>query len=158
VRPDVSEQLDGIRYVLEEVIAPQVSDPYAAGILNGLLGALGSVAAGWVRVPQFLRWDADETAAVLDAARPYLDDVLLSELNDVVDNRSDDGSDVPGLTTHHRRLRGMLERAVPSLLEHAEFRSLLIAHFRSRIERFPLSMVPPTRNTQTGGIGADATR
>ena len=83
VRPDVSEQLDGIRRILAQVIAPHVTDPYAASILRGLLDALGGLATGWSHVPLFLRWDTDGTAAVLNAARPYLDEGMIAELNDV---------------------------------------------------------------------------
>jgi hypothetical protein len=158
VRPDISEQLDGIRRVLSQVIAPHVTDPYATSVLDGLLGALGSVAAGWAFVPPFLRWDADGTAAVLTAARPYLDDGLAAELDDVLGQAPGADCDVLVLELHHRRLRALLERAVPVIVEQPTIRSLLVGHLRARIERFPLSMVPPIRNPQTGGISADAAR
>ena len=158
MRPDISEQLDGIRRVLTQVIAPQVTDPYATSVLNGLVGALGSLAAGWALVPPFLRWDADGTAAVLMAARPYLDDGLAAELDDVLDQVPGADCDVLVLELHHRRLRALLERAVPDIVEQPTISSLLVGHLRGRIERFPLSMVPPPRNPQIGGISADAAR
>ncbi len=158
MRPSVSEQIDGIRHVLAEVIAPFVIDPYAASILNGLLDALGSLAAGWTHVPQFFRWDADGTAAVLTAARPYLDESLTVELDETMRQAPDDVSDVLALEIHQRRLRGLLERAVPAMVEQPVLRSLLVGHFRDRIARFPLSMIPPSRNPQTGGDSADAAR
>jgi hypothetical protein len=158
VRPDISEQLDGIRRVLTQVIAPQVTDPYATSVLNGLVGALGSLAAGWALVPPFLRWDADGTAAVLMAARPYLDDGLAADLDDVLDQVPGADCDVLVLELHHRRLRALLERAVPDIVEQPTISSLLVGHLRGRIERFPLSMVPPPRNPQIGGISADAAR
>ena len=158
VRPDVSEQLDGIRRILGQVIAPHVTDPYAASILRGLLDALGGLAAGWSLVPSFLRWDTDETAGVLNVARPYLDEAMIADLDEVLAHAPDDDTDVLALETHHRSLRGLLERAVPAIVEQPDVRSLLIDHFRARIARFPLAMVPPTRNPQTGGISADAAR
>jgi hypothetical protein len=158
VRPNVSEQLDGIRHVLTQVIAPHVTDPYAASVLNGLLGALGSVAAGWSSVPQFLRWDADATAAILTAARPYLDEGLTAEFDDVLDHAPEGDCDVLVLEVHQRRLRALLERAVPAVVEEPTIRPLLVGHLRARIDRFPFSMVPQTRNPQTGGIRADAAR
>jgi hypothetical protein len=157
VRPNISEQLDGIRHVLAEVIAPHVSDPYAASILRGLLDALGSLATGWSGVALFLRWDADGTAAVLNAARPYLDQDLIAGLNDVLGQLPDE-DDILALQIRHRRLRALLERAVPAIVEQPHIRSLLIGHFRARIARFPLSTTPPSRNKQTGGISADAAR
>jgi hypothetical protein len=158
MRPNVSEQLDGIRRVLTQVIAPHVTDPYAASVLNGLLGALGSLAAGWSFVPQFLRWDTDGTATVLTAARPYLDEGLTAELDEVLEHAPDGDCDVLVLELHHRRLRALLERAVPAIIEQPIIRSLLVGHLRARIQRFPLSMAPPTRNPKTGGISADAAR
>jgi hypothetical protein len=158
MRPNVSEQLDGIRRVLTQVIVPHVTDPYAASVLNGLLAALGSLAAGWSIVPQFLRWDAEGTATVLTAARPYLDAGLTAELDEVLDRAPGADCDVLVLELHHRCLRGLLERAVPAIIEQPSIRSLLVGHLRARIERFPLSMAPPVRNPQTGGISADAAR
>jgi hypothetical protein len=157
VRPSVSEQIDGIRHVLAEVIVPQVVDPYAANILDGLLGALGKLAAGWAYVPQFLRWDADGTAAVLTAGRPYLDEGLTIELDEAICHVPAD-DDVLALEIHQRRLRDLLERATPALVEQPVLRSLLVGHFRDRIARFPLSMSPPSRNPQIGDVSADAAR
>ena len=158
MRPNVSEQIDGIRHVLAEVIAPLVNDPYAATILNGLLDALGSLSAGWADVPQFFRWDADSTAAVLTAARPYLDQSLTVEFDQAMRQVPEDASDVLALDIHQRHLRGLLERAVPAMIDQPALRSLLVGHFRDRIARFPLSMIPPSRNSQTGGNSADAAR
>src|SRR3984957_11571828 len=93
VRPDVSEQLDGIRRILGQVIAPHVTDPYAASILRGLLDALGGLAAGWSLVPSFLRWDPDETAGVLNVARPFLDEAMIADLDEVLAHAPDDDTD-----------------------------------------------------------------
>ena len=157
MRPSVSEQIDGIRHVLAEVIAPHVVDPYAANILDGLLGALGNLAAGWASVPHFLRWDADGTAAVLTAARPYLDEDVTVDLDEATRHVPAD-DDVLALEIHQRRLRGLLERAMPALVEQPVLRSLLVGHFRDRIARFPFSMSPPPRNPPIGGVRADAAR
>jgi hypothetical protein len=127
-------------------------------VLDGLLGALGNLAAGWSIVPQFLRWDADGTATVLTAARPFLDEGLTAELDEVLDHAPDANCDVLVLELHHRSLRALLERAVPAIIDQPTIRPLLVGHLRARIERFPLSMVSPTRNLQTGGISADAAR
>jgi hypothetical protein len=158
VRPNVSEQLDGIRHVLAEVIAPHVTDPYAANILGGLLGALGSLAAGWSEVPQFLLWDAAGTVAVLTAARPYLDEGLTAELDEVLGYALAGDIDLQALEIHHRRVRALLELAVPAMVDQPAVRSLLVGHLRDRIAHFPLAAVPPIRQPQTGGMSADAAR
>jgi hypothetical protein len=158
VRPTVSEQLNGIRRVLGQAVAPHISDPYALNILDGLLAALGSLAAGWAQVPQFLRWDADGTVAVLTAARAILDEGMTVELSVLVDDAPDNDGDVLALETHHRRLRKLLEQAVPAIVEDPGSRALLVAHLRARIKRFPLPTPPPIRTPLTGGSSVDAAR
>lgn len=156
MRPTVSEQLEGIGRVLGQVVAPHISDPYAANILDGLLAALGSLAAGWAQVPPFLRWDVDGTVAVLTSARAILNEGMTVEFNVLLVDAPDDDGDVLALQTHHRRLRSLLERAVPAIVEDPDSRALLVAHLRARIKRFPLSTPPPIRTPPTGGISADA--
>ena len=92
------------------------------------------------------------------AARPYLDESLTLELDQAMRQVPEDVSDVLALDIHQRRLRGLLERAVPAMIDQPALRSLLVGHFRDRIARFPLSMIPPSRNPQTGGDSADAAR
>lgn len=156
MRPTVSEQLEGIRRVLGQVVAPHISDPYTANILEGLLAALGSLAVGWMHVPPFLRWDADGTVAVLTSARAFLDEGMTVEFDVLLVDAPDDDSDVVALEAHHRRVRNLLERAVPAIVEDPDSSALLVAHFRARIKRFPLSTPPPIRTPPTGGTSADA--
>ena len=66
-------------------------------------------------MPQFLRWDADGSAAVLTGARPYLDEGLTAELDEVLDHAPDGDCDVLVLELHHRRLR-----ALPHLYQAAD--------------------------------------
>jgi len=120
--------------------------------------ALGSLAAGWAQVPQFLRWDADGTVAVITTARAFLDEGMTVEFNVLLDDAPDDDGDVLALETYHRRLRSLLERAVPAIVEDPDSRALLVAHFRARIKRFPLSTPPPIRTPPIGGTSADAAR
>lgn len=143
MRPTVSEQLEGIRQVLADVVAPEITDPYPAAVLAGALATLDILAVGWAEVPAFLLWDADATAAVLAlvgvraAAMPR--DVL-------------DALDLSALQAHHRDVRGVLEQSMPAVLADDTARSAVVQLFRDRAARFPIRARPP------GGTGAHPPR
>jgi hypothetical protein len=140
MRPDVTEQLRGIRQVLADVVAPQVTDPYPADVLAGALAALDLLADAWAEVPRFLCWDSAATGHVLRLTGmrvpPMPDDLL----------------DLAALATHHEELRGLLEAAMPAVLEHEQARAAAVQLFRDRAERYPLAMRPQ------GGFAAHAAR
>ena len=140
MRPSVSEQLDGIRAVLAEIISPQITDAYPADVLAGALATLDMLAASWSSVPAFLRWDSDASAAVLalvgEATPPPPEDVL----------------DLDALIAHQRAVRGALESAMPVILDDEGARAAVVLLFRERAARFPMTVRP------TGGHGAHAAR
>jgi hypothetical protein len=140
MRPTVSEQLDGIRQVLAEVVAPEITDPYPAAVLAGALATLELLAGAWSDVPAFLRWDADATATVL----ALVDVSVPSPPADLLD--------LAALQTHHREVRGVLERSMPPVLADADARRAVVELFRARAARFPLHARPP------GGPGAHPAR
>jgi hypothetical protein len=158
MRPTVSEQLLGIRHVLGEVIAPQVTDSYATGILDGLMSALESLADGWHQVPRFLRWDAEQSAAVLTAAAAHLDAELVAELRSALADAPESDLDLIALQQHHRRLRALLEQAVPAIVGQPDTRALLVDHLRSRVGKYPITTRTPPPGAPTGGTHAHAAR
>src|SRR5262245_27589342 len=111
MRPSVSEQLDGIRQVLSDVIAPLVDDPYQADVLGGALDLLGMLAQRWVDVPAFLAWDARATGDVLRL------------VGQRVPAAPDDPLDLAALSAHHRHARGLLEAAMPAILADDDARA-----------------------------------
>jgi hypothetical protein len=140
VRPSVSEQLVGIRQVLADVIAPQITDAYPADVLAGALDVLDMLAGRWADVPAFLAWDARATADVLR----------------LVDQRvpawPDDPLDLAVLSAHHREVRGLLEAAMPVILARDDARAAVVRLFRDRFGRYPLTGRP------RGGHAAHAAR
>jgi hypothetical protein len=139
MRPSVTEQLDGLRRILEEVIAPELNDAYPRDILSGICATLESIAAGWQQVPAFLDWDAKASAAVLVQAGHG--DALPSFAEA-------DPYDLPALEDRHRQTRAALECAVPAIAEReelGELRTHLAELFRERAQRYPLKTVwrPP---------------
>ena len=130
MRPDVTEQLDGLREILERVVVPLVADPYPADVLDGVLATLELLVDAAPLVPTFLRWDSEGTVEVLRLAgvtAPAPPDDLLE----------------PGaLDAHHREVRRLLEDSMPLVLAHDDARAAAIAHIRERAARYPLATRP----------------
>jgi hypothetical protein len=147
VRPDVSEQLDGLRQILERVIAPELTDPYPADILAGVCATLETLSSGWRAVPAFLQWDAEMSVALLGqliVSGVELDDPLDAQLRALVFADPPDASDLAALEARHRQARQALADAIPVILDQDELRELrtyLSAHLRERAERYPLKAV-----------------
>jgi hypothetical protein len=140
MRPSVSEQLAGVRRVLADVIAPEITDPYPADVLAGALDVLDMLAKRWADVPAFLAWDSRATADVLR---------LVGELAPAA---PDDPFDLRALSAHHREVRGLLEAAMPAILARDDARAATVRLFRDRFERYPLTGRP------RGGHAAHAAR
>jgi hypothetical protein len=148
MRPNVTEQLDGLRRILAETVAPEVTSPYPAEILGGVIGALDALQSNWHRIPAFLFWDIETTAGVLDAAKPQLDAALVAEI--AAAKADNDPTDLAALETRQMRLRGLLVKAMPAIIadpDATDAYSRMIALFRARTERFPFSMAarPPAK-------------
>jgi len=146
MRPDVSEQLDGLRGILERIVAPELHDPYPADILAGVCATLESLSSGWRRVPAFLQWDAEMTVALLREvlATVELDDALDAQLRVLVFADPPDAANLSALEARHTQARLALAAAMPVIMEAPELRELrtyLAAHLRERADRYPLKSV-----------------
>lgn len=140
MRPTPPEQLRGIRQVLAEVVAPQVTDAYPADVLAGALAALDLLADAWPEVPAFLRWDAEETTRVLALAGIE------------APGPPGDQLDLEALEGHTVAVRGLLEQHMAAVLDHPDARAAAVAHIRARSARYPLVARYP------GAHGAHAAR
>jgi hypothetical protein len=155
VRPSVSEQLDGLRRILDDVIAPELHEPYPLDILAGVSATLETLSTGWREVPAFLQWDAEMTAALLRqvlTSGVELGDALDTELRGIVFADPPDAADLTALESRHARVRQALSHAIPLVMKDNELRELrtyLAAHLRERSERYPLKAVwrPATATT-----------
>jgi hypothetical protein len=148
MHPTVTEQLDGLRRILAETIAPEVTSPYPAEILGSVIGALDALQSNWHRIPAFLLWDIETTAGVLDAAMPKLDVDLVAE---IAAARTDiDHTNLAALESHQIRMRELLVKAMPAIIadpDKTDAYPQMIALFRERAEGFPFSMAarPPAK-------------
>lgn len=148
MRPTITEQLDGLRRILAETIAPEVTSPYPAEILGSVIGALDALQSNWHKIPAFLVWDIQTTAEVLNAAKPLLGDDLAAEI--AVARADNDPTDLRALENQQMRMRELLVEAMPTIIANpgrTEAYPRMIALFRERADRFPFSMAarPPAK-------------
>jgi hypothetical protein len=144
MHPTLTEQLDGLRRILAEAVAPEVTAPYPAEILGSVIGALDALQSNLHAIPAFLRWDIETTGGVLDAARPLLGVGLVAE----IDAAATGGDDLAALEARQAAMRGLLVKAMPAILaERGTAYGKMIALFRERTERFPFTMAarPPAK-------------
>ncbi len=127
MRPDLTEQLRGIRRVLAETVAPQVDDEYAADVLAGLLTTVDLLADAWSEIPGFLRWDIEATSEVLVSAGHQ------------APPGPDDPCDLADLVARHRDVRSVLEAAIPSIVDDDRAATKMIQLFRDRAGRYPFA-------------------
>jgi hypothetical protein len=141
MRPKIAEQLDGLRRILAEVVAPEITAPYPTEILGSVIASLTALSEAVYTVPAYLRWDIDSATALLARARPHLDPALAAE----IDPEPAAGLlDLRELEARQAQLHGLLVRAMPAILADpalGEVKADMAAFFRARAERYPFSMV-----------------
>ena len=136
MRPTVSEQLHGLRTVLETAIAPEVTAPYPADLLATVLAALERLESEWATV---LRAQRDECAA-LDAlladAHERVGDATASRIDAAGREAPPDWLDPDATRTHYETRRALLADVVRELDPDADpsLRTRIIAHLREHLE------------------------
>jgi hypothetical protein len=138
MRPTVSEQLEGLRRILDDVVAPAVDGLYPADVLGGVLASLDAIAAGWAEVPSFLVWDAYESLELLRAAANDADTLARVRALDAA--APSDALDLHAVEEHHARVRATLAAAAPSIAI-GPLADRLAAHLRARVDRYPIRVV-----------------
>ena len=136
MRPTLSEQLRGLRHILDHVVAPEVQGDYANDTLASVSRALEMLALRAGEVGPFLEWDNHETRELLRtiAARGV---ALTGPMDPIASIAS---GDLDGADSENERLRGILAAVIPTLAANAETHDLhaaVVAHLRERIARYP---------------------
>jgi hypothetical protein len=135
MRPTIPEILSGLAVILEQTVAPGVTG-YPAEALGTVVSTLAVLADRHDDVIAFLGWDNESTARLLAGAGVPVPDIAGEALE-----------------VRNRRLRGLLESAVPALGADPEARRAMVGHFRERATRYPLSFP-----FAPGGAHADTAR
>ena len=136
MRPTLSEQLRGLHYILDHVVAPQVQGDYANEILLGVSRAMQMLALRAGEVGPFLVWDNHETRELLRTIATR--GLALTEPLDP--NAPIVTGDLDALDAENERLRGILAAVIPALAADADAHDLhaaVVAHLRERVARYP---------------------
>ena len=141
MRPGLTDQLAGIRRILDEIIAPELRPGYPSQVLRGIVKNLAMLEKAWPRVLPFLEWDTETTARLLADLAPFVDDALRSRIAEQV------GRDTPrtleALERRDDELRGLLTEAIPRIEgrdDAADVRRRVTEHLVERMDRYPFHM------------------
>ncbi len=138
MKPSVEEQLQGTCRILETVVAPQVAEPYARTILDGVIANLRMLTAALPAVAGFLRDDNAATARLL--AKLSGDDPAAA-LREALQAREPDVADIGALEARNRLLRGLLADIAGRDDLSPEQHQCLVRHMSDRASRMPMRYV-----------------
>ncbi|MCQ3809548.1 MAG: hypothetical protein KTV68_03235 [Acidimicrobiia bacterium] len=120
MRPTLSEQIEGARKVLVELVAPQVADPYAQEQVTYAAAALEHAAARWPQVLPDLVADIRALEEVLGVEAAALDEAVPG---------------VPDLDAAEDYHRGLRARLTDEIMAAAEPSPEVRAYLSDSIER-----------------------
>ena len=142
MRPTVEEQLHGTCRILETVVAPCVSEPFARTILDNLIANLRMVTVALPAVAGFLRDDNEATLRQLLALREALPPELVARINQAMAANEPDVTNGPAQEERNRLLRELLAAAVCSSSLTPDMRHAVETSMISRASRVPMRYVP----------------
>lgn len=120
MRPTLSEQIEGARVVLVELVAPEVSDPYAQEQITYAAAALENAAARWPHILPDLVADIRALEEVLG--------IEPAELHEAVPG-------VPDLAAAEEYHRGLRARLTDEIMGGSESSPAVRAYLSDSIER-----------------------
>ena len=138
----MTDQLSGIRRILDEIIAPELREGYPSQVLRGVVKNLAMLEGAWVRILPFLEWDTQATAALLEAAAPLVDDDLAQRIEGSL-SQGPWARSLEELEQHNTDLRGLLTEVIAQLPEGgetAQVQEQIKAHLVERTGRYPFRM------------------
>lgn len=142
MRPGMTDQLAGIRRILDEIIAPELRDGYPSQVLRGVVKNLAMLEGAWTRIAEFLEWDTAATASLLQEAKPYVDGELWHRITEVLDVAAH-GSSSEDMERHDDELRELLVEAIRQLAERPEAAGVwqrIKEHLVERTHQYPFRM------------------
>jgi hypothetical protein len=142
MRPTVEEQLQGTCRILETVVAPCVSDPYARTILNNLIANLHMLKVALPKVAGFVRDDNVATLSLLLTMQQALKKDLVARIDTAAQEGEPDVADGAANEERSQLLRALLAEAVCSPDLTLKIRRSIETHMISRAARAPMRYVP----------------
>ena len=151
MRPTVEEQLLGTCRILEKVVAPCVSDPYARTLLEGLIGNLRMLTSALPAVPIFLNNDNRATAALLRQVQSVVAPDLATSIALTLGRPEPDSADMKALDQRNCELRELFSQALCDVGLTPAMRAAALEHMTARAARAPMryvpTMTPPAKAT-----------
>lgn len=141
MRPGMTDQLSGIRRILDEIIAPELREGYPSQVLRGVVKNLAMLEGAWGKILPFLEWDTSGTARLLEQAAPHLDAPLAGRVRDAV-QRGLPSASLEDLERADTELRGLLVETIDALAQpdREDVRRAITAHLLERTRRYPFRM------------------
>ncbi len=142
MRPSVEEQLQGTCRVLEKVVAPCVTDPYARTILDGLVANLRMLTGALPAVPAFLANDNRATATLLGQLQVVAAPVLAARIGAALAQAEADATDMHALERRNCELRALFSSALCGTELPPAMRAAALSHMSARAAAAPMRYVP----------------
>ncbi len=142
MRPTVEEQLHGTCRILETVVAPAVSEPFARTILDNLVANLRMLTDALPKVAGFIHQDNEATLQLLMALRGALSLELVARIDQVAAANEPGLDDGPAAEKLNRLLRELLAKAVCSASLTPDMRKSIESYMVNRASRAPMRYVP----------------
>ena len=137
MRPNVTEQLEGMCRILETAIAPEIENAYAQETLRSLVANVRMLGRAWHQLLPFLHWDNRLTAELLTAARDSVTPALRAEIETALAEIDLDPADGLAAEARNEQLRALLSECLicpPPLVER------ITDHLVERAVRYPLRL------------------
>ena len=147
MRPSIEEQLQGTCRVLEKVVAPCVTDPYARTILEGLIANLRMLTGALPAVPAFLAGDNRSTATLLKQLQAVVAPDLAKRIEEAVAQSDPDATDTRALGLRNCELRALFSSAVSGSELPPAMRAAALSHMSARAAAAPMRYVPTSSPT-----------
>ena len=144
MKPTVEEQLLGTCRILEKLVSPCVTDPYARTILEGLIGNLRMLTSALPAVPGFLRSDNLATAALLGQLQAGVAPALAASIALAMAQTEPDAADMTALDQRNGELRELLSQALCDTGLTPAMRAAALVHMSARASAAPMRYVSTT--------------
>jgi hypothetical protein len=149
MRPTVEEQLLGTCRILDELVSPFVTDPYARTLLEGLIGNLRMLTSALPAVPGFLRRDNRDTAELLGKFRADVAPELAVSIALALAQPEPDTADMRALDQRNVELRGLFSQALCDSGLTAAMRGAALVYMGARAAAAPMRYVSTTTRPTT---------
>ncbi len=137
MRPNVTEQLEGMCRILETAVAPELSGGYTLETLRSLIANVRMLSRAWHQLLPFLHWDNAAMSTLLDDARGSVDAGLRLRIESALAAVPADPADALAAEARNDQLRTLL---VESLSDAAAVQQRIADHLAERSRRYPLRL------------------